>query len=222
METMTDKLFNDLAESASWSAGVAFDRTNPLPLDKWSVFETLKDANDYAEKNPRAYPGQLIAYIHNNQWRIAVLVEYSDEDLGTKLIIQNLAMSSDIISPSLNISKVEINEHGYDYVLTMNNREQMGICFQTDPSSNTPVLQFLDLIGDELANLEMPVYGKEKANEMFATNEALSNLISRVEYLEEHGGGGGSSGGSTVTVTPEGTLVFTSAVTKVENGIIET
>lgn len=49
------------AKAAKWSAGVAFDRSNPLPLDQWSVFKDKAAAEAYLS-NAKAYPGQVIAY----------------------------------------------------------------------------------------------------------------------------------------------------------------
>lgn len=49
------------AKAAKWSAGVAFDRSNPLPLDQWSVFKDKASAEAYLT-NAKAYPGQVIAY----------------------------------------------------------------------------------------------------------------------------------------------------------------
>lgn len=49
------------AKAAKWSAGVAFDRSNPLPLDQWSVFKDKAAAEAYLT-NAKAYPGQVIAY----------------------------------------------------------------------------------------------------------------------------------------------------------------
>lgn len=60
---ITNDFFTALNDpkAAMWSAGVAFNRSNPLPLDKWSVFQTMDEAVAYAEGNAVAYPGQLIA-----------------------------------------------------------------------------------------------------------------------------------------------------------------
>lgn len=60
MAKLNDKFFTDLAGGASWAAGVSFQRSNPLPLDKYSVFQSLADAETYASTNAVAYPGQLI------------------------------------------------------------------------------------------------------------------------------------------------------------------
>jgi len=46
MATMNENFFSELLspKAAKWSAGVAFDRSNGLPLDQWSVFQTKADA----------------------------------------------------------------------------------------------------------------------------------------------------------------------------------
>lgn len=57
-----DKLFEKLAGSF-WNAGVTFERTNPVPLEKYSLFKTLAEAETYANTSPVAYPGQPIAVV---------------------------------------------------------------------------------------------------------------------------------------------------------------
>lgn len=57
-----DKLFEKLAGSF-WNAGVTFERTNPVPLEKYSLFKTLAEAETYATTSPVAYPGQPIAVV---------------------------------------------------------------------------------------------------------------------------------------------------------------
>lgn len=57
-----DKLFEKLGGSF-WNAGVTFERTNPVPLEKYSIFKTLAEAQTYATTSPVAYPGQPIAVI---------------------------------------------------------------------------------------------------------------------------------------------------------------
>jgi hypothetical protein len=56
---ITNDFFSALNDpkAAMWSAGVAFNRSNPLPLDKWSVFQSMDEAIAYAESNAVAYPG---------------------------------------------------------------------------------------------------------------------------------------------------------------------
>ncbi len=62
---MTKELFFEkLASGTSWSAGVSFQRSNPLPLEKYSVFGSKADADAYLT-NAVCYPGQVVAVIEN-------------------------------------------------------------------------------------------------------------------------------------------------------------
>lgn len=63
MAVNRNKLFSGIENGAAWDAGVVFNRTNGIPIDKWSVFKTYDDAVVYASSNPVAYPGQLIAVV---------------------------------------------------------------------------------------------------------------------------------------------------------------
>ena len=74
---ITNDFFSALNDpkAAMWSAGVAFNRSNPLPLDKWSVFQSMAEAIAYAESNAVAYPGQIIAVYDNNDMVACVLTE---------------------------------------------------------------------------------------------------------------------------------------------------
>ena len=70
MITRSD-FFKALAKGALWDVGVAINRTNPLPLDKFSVFGAYSDGDDtgtttalgYAKNSVIAYPGQIIAVV---------------------------------------------------------------------------------------------------------------------------------------------------------------
>lgn len=91
MAEITNGFFEALNDpkAAMWSAGVAFNRSNPLPLDKWSVFQTMADAEVYAESNAVAYPGQLIAAVDNGKMVAMVLAE--DAEAG-KLVPQQIGI----------------------------------------------------------------------------------------------------------------------------------
>lgn len=80
MATMNETFFEALLspKAAKWSAGVAFDRSNPLPLDQWSVFKDLAAATDYLA-NAKAYPGQVIAYAEaNGEMTVCVLSQNAE------------------------------------------------------------------------------------------------------------------------------------------------
>lgn len=59
-----DKFFEELLSGATWSAGVAFKRSNPLPLDRYSVFSSYEEAEAYLG-NAVCYPGQVIAVVES-------------------------------------------------------------------------------------------------------------------------------------------------------------
>lgn len=73
MAKINDSFFTDLAGGATWSAGVAFKRSNPLPLDRYSVFQTKALAEDYIATNAVAYPGQVIAVLEEGQMILYVI-----------------------------------------------------------------------------------------------------------------------------------------------------
>lgn len=81
-----DKFFNGdsgLNNSAKWSFNAVIDRTNQLPLDKFSVFTSYAAASAYAESNPIAYPGQLIAVIPDDNDTEANVTGYVIQTDGT-------------------------------------------------------------------------------------------------------------------------------------------
>lgn len=75
MATTRNKLFNDINKGAAWSTGVVFNRTNPIPIDKFSVFQTYAEAADYALNNAVAYPGQLIAVVPEEGETIGYVIQ---------------------------------------------------------------------------------------------------------------------------------------------------
>ena len=85
------KFFEALLDpkAATWSAGVSFNRSNPLPLDKWSVFQSMDDATTYAETNAVAYPGQVIA-VYNNGKMVAYVL--SEDVENAKLVLEPIGI----------------------------------------------------------------------------------------------------------------------------------
>ena len=83
--TKNQAFFEELLSpsAAKWSAGVAFDRSNGLPLDQWSVFQTKAKATEYLT-NAKAYPGQVIAYAEDNgEMTVCVLSQNTAGDALT-------------------------------------------------------------------------------------------------------------------------------------------
>lgn len=77
--TVTE-FFNKLNNGTTWSAGVAFKRAAPLPLDRYSVFASKTDAETYASENAVAYPGQILAVVEET----ATTVYYIDQAMALK------------------------------------------------------------------------------------------------------------------------------------------
>lgn len=88
---MTKELFFEgLAGGATWSAGVAFKRSNPLPLDRYSVFGSKADAETYLS-NAVCYPGQVLAVIEN----IVETVEDVETVVGVTTTVYVVAVDKD-------------------------------------------------------------------------------------------------------------------------------
>lgn len=84
-----DEFFTALENGAKWDIGVAINRTNPVPIDASSVFKTLSDLQTYAETNPVAHPGQLVAVIGEDE-----VAAYIITSTGSGAVVQKLAASS--------------------------------------------------------------------------------------------------------------------------------
>ena len=106
MATMNENFFAELLspKAAKWSAGVAFDRSNGLPLDQWSVFQTKDDAEDYLS-NSKAYPGQVIAYAEDDGSMTACVLSQNAE--GTALTLKPIG-----IIPSGDAKTIEVTADG--------------------------------------------------------------------------------------------------------------
>ena len=70
-----DDFFTALAKGAKWDVGVSINRTNPLPLDQYSVFQTEEKLNEYIA-GAFSYPGQIIALVDEN----ATTIYYLDQN----------------------------------------------------------------------------------------------------------------------------------------------
>ena len=106
MATMNESFFAELLspKAAKWSAGVAFDRSNGLPLDQWSVFQTKTAAEEYLS-NSKAYPGQVIAYAEADGSMTACVLSQNTE--GTALTLKPIG-----IIPSGDAKTIEVTADG--------------------------------------------------------------------------------------------------------------
>lgn len=84
-----EEFFNSLQGAAKWDVAVAIARTNPLPIDANSVFESFEALTTYAESNPLAYPGQIVSVLGESE-----IAAYLIKTVGTGALISKLAASS--------------------------------------------------------------------------------------------------------------------------------
>lgn len=61
-----------------------YNRVNPTPLDKSSVFMSLAEAEDYAANSPIAYPGQIVAVVLSDKVDVYKINNHTLEPLGAK------------------------------------------------------------------------------------------------------------------------------------------
>ncbi len=84
-----EEFFASLQGAAKWDVAVAIARTNPLPLDANSVFESFEALTTYAESNPLAYPGQIVSVLGETE-----IAAYLIKTVGAGALISKLAASS--------------------------------------------------------------------------------------------------------------------------------
>lgn len=80
--SVRNDFFTELAGANMWDVAVAINRGNALPLDRYSVFQSLEEVNAYIT-NPEgsiAYPGQILAVVGEN----ATTIYYLDQNLAVK------------------------------------------------------------------------------------------------------------------------------------------
>lgn len=73
--TIRNSFFDSLAKGAKWDVGVSINRTNPLPLDQYSVFKSETELDNYIA-GAFAYPGQVLAVVGENE----TVIYYLDQN----------------------------------------------------------------------------------------------------------------------------------------------
>lgn len=108
------EFFDALAKGALWDVGVAINRTNPLPLDKFSVFKAYSDNKDtdtttalgYAKNSVIAYPGQIIAVVAGTDAEPIATV-YVIKKTGTGAELESLGSSNAISALDTRLTTLE-------------------------------------------------------------------------------------------------------------------
>lgn len=95
--TLYDNNGNLMSEK---SQGITIGRVNPIPLEKYEIFNTVEAAEGYAKNNPVAYAGQQITVVKEDGSDVqAYIVAGKADENGSWLIP---------VSQGANMSDVEI------------------------------------------------------------------------------------------------------------------
>ena len=121
--------FWEALNGTKWEPQVTFERKNPIPLDKYSVFPALSSAEAFALSSGVAYPGQIISVVDNatsaiSTYKIEVGGALTQIDAATVYtteatptissnIDENLKITSEIVSASIQPKHIDTNEVWY-------------------------------------------------------------------------------------------------------------
>lgn len=166
MATLNEEFFQELNASATWSTGVSFKRTNPLPLDQSSVFESRELAEAYALSNPVAYPGQIIAVLEDNsQMNIYVLTQI--EQVENDVAVYSLGLRD--IGASVDLSDYSTTEQVNEAIENAISQIEL----PQDVDTQTKLISgdnYIDVSGDFVA-------GAENVYTLKINTETLKSLI---------------------------------------------
>ena len=107
--TIRNEFFNSLAKGAKWDVGVSINRTNPLPLDQYSVFKSETDLDTYIG-GAFSYPGQIVALVGESETVIYYLAEKADHTGLEKIEVGSMP---GVDGKSI---KIAIDENGDEYL----------------------------------------------------------------------------------------------------------
>lgn len=124
MITRTD-LLDKLQNGAVWNTGVTFERTNPVPIEKYSIFETLAKAQEYAFENPVAYPGQTLAVVTDTNEVTLYIVQANAASAEQSLVEVGSATLGDGVSVELDETTkvIKLKDFGKFYYREIVNTE---------------------------------------------------------------------------------------------------
>ena len=191
--TIRDSFFDSLAKGAKWDVGVSINRTNPLPLDQYSVFKTETELDTYIG-GAFSYPGQIVALVGETETVIYYLAEKADHSGLEKIEVGSMPGVDN------NSIEIKIDENGDEY-LTLVGLEgaKVGASLVKGAdgkiawSATTQSDLDADLtdIKTNINKLDVTVFGVETSDTDKPTLEALkekyldNGLIDRVDELED-------------------------------------
>lgn len=121
MAMTREEFFNLKSKGALWDVGVSINRTNPLPLDKNAVFETLEAAQAYVN-GVLSYPGQVLAVVGESETK----VYYIDQTMKLQEVGSATLGDDHTIDLDVDTKQLSLHDFGKFYY-----------AFSTDESGNT-------------------------------------------------------------------------------------
>ena len=181
-----EEFFEKLTAGAKWDIGVNINRTNPVPIDANSVFESYEDLEDYVDTNPVAHPGQIVSVLGESEIA-AYLIKATGAGASASGISKLAASSaSGDISSDVETLKTQVSQ----LVSTVGNAEGGLVKDVTDLKTTTGTLSTeLGTISTGLGTLSSTVStidGKVTAVEgtLATVSSTVSALGGRVEAAE--------------------------------------
>lgn len=191
--TIRDSFFDSLTKGAKWDVGVSINRTNPLPLDQYSVFKTETELDNYI-KGAFSYPGQIVALVGESETVIYYLAEKADHSGLEKIEVGSMPGVDN------NSIEIKIDENGEEYLTLVgleNAKVGATLVKGTDGKISWSATTQSDLDADltdiksNINKLDVTVFGVETNDTDKPTLEALkekyldNGLIDRVDDLED-------------------------------------
>ena len=191
--TIRDSFFDSLAKGAKWDVGVSINRTNPLPLDQYSVFKTETELDNYI-KGAFSYPGQIVALVGESETVIYYLAEKADHSGLEKIEVGSMPGVDN------NSIEIKIDENGDEYLTLVgleNAKVGATLVKGADGKISWSATTQSDLDADltdiksNINKLDVTVFGVETNDTDKPTLEALkekyldNGLIDRVDDLED-------------------------------------
>lgn len=191
--TIRDSFFDSLAKGAKWDVGVSINRTNPLPLDQYSVFKTETELDTYIG-GAFSYPGQIVALVGAEETVIYYLAEKADHSGLEKIEVGSMPGVDN------NSIEIKIDENGDEYLTLVgleNAKVGASLVKGADGKISWSATTQSDLDADltdiksNINKLDVTVFGVETNDTDKPTLETLkekyldNGLIDRVDNLED-------------------------------------
>lgn len=185
----TQEFLTSLANGSTWSAGVAFKRSNPLPIDRYSVFAKEADVDTYIKTNAVAYPGQIVASLQSAAGgdAIAVYVITAVGTAGKKVQLASTTVTGDVTADlnALSEAVTKIEDRLGLNIEDDTRADLISILPVGTPVSEATVLKVLQVFKDYIDELTTRVNGK--VNEVKAADASVVTSLSSEPLTGEDG-----------------------------------